>query len=128
MKKIGLLLAAVSLLLVACSEEEGPLKENDYTVKDIRFEKTEGFFNTSHIYIDTEQETFVINPWGWRTKFVKTKEPTTINIKLIDGEGFLGESTEETTIYVNEKEVSEISKEYASEFKTTLEFADKEDR
>lgn len=123
MKKMSFLFAAVSLLLTACSEEEKISKENEYQVKDIRFEKERGFFGNSHIYIDTEKETFVLSPW--EMDFMKTNEDTTINIKLINEKTFLDEWTEEEiTIYLNEQEVSEISKKYASEFKETLEFID----
>lgn len=124
MRKMSFLFAAVSLLLVACNDEpkEKVLKENEYQVKEIRFEKEKGFWNGgSYVYIDTEQETYVSSPDD--VNFVKRKEPgTTILVKLLDHETY-GEITE-TTIYVNQSEVSEISKKYAAEFKETLEFVD----
>lgn len=128
MKPIVLVSIVSSLLLVACGESdeerEKIIKENEYQVKEISFEKWSGLiFDDFSIFVDTEQETFVLNPS--EADFIKTKEPgTTINIKIIDHPKF-GELTE-TTISVNENEVSEISKEYAAEFKETLEFDEKE--
>jgi hypothetical protein len=128
MKPILLVSIVSSLFLVACGESdeerEKILKDDEYQVNELRFEKEKGFmFDDFFIYVDTEQETFVSSPS--KIDFVKTEEPgTTINIKIIDHPKF-GELTE-TTISINKNEVSEISKEYAAEFKKTLEFDEKE--
>jgi hypothetical protein len=130
MKPIVLVSIVSSLFLVACGESdeerEKILKDDEYQVKELRFEKEKGFmFDNFSMFIDTEQETFVLNPG--EADFIKTEEPgTTINIKVIDHPKF-GELTE-TTISINENEVSEISKEYAAEFKETLEFTDNKEK
>lgn len=127
-RPVLLITTVCSLLLVGCgeSEEESEIiiKENEYQVNEIRFEKEKGFmFDDFSIFVDTEQETFVFN--HAEADFIKTKEPgKTINIKVIKDPKF-GELTE-TTISINENEVSKISKEYAAVFKETLEFDEKE--
>lgn len=124
MKKIWLLLI-VTLFLTACGEEKERevIKEDSFAVREISYEYDSSFWDgKSLIYIDTDQETFVLSTY--EVEFIKTDKETSLKKKIIYDNRRMNPERTEFIMYVNEDEVSKISKEYAKTFERTLNFRD----
>lgn len=124
-KKVNVLLILflVSLILTACetTETEVIIKDDIFSIEDIRFEEQD-------IFIDTEVETLVYDTFD--INFRKTNEASYINFRDVENRSLMKMDLisfkypiEKTIdVYINENAVKDISKKYAKEFKETLPF------
>ena len=116
------LLMILITILAACEEEitEKIVREDSFSVEDISFKIEEGFFENSHVmFVDTEQETLVIDVKN--TTFIKSNEPkTTIDVKWLSDETELISDWLEATIFLSEDDIPEISKAYAKKYFETI--------
>lgn len=115
----------VTLFLTACGEEKERevIKEDSFAVREISYEYDSSFWDgKSFIYVDTDQETFVLSTY--EVEFIKTDKETSLNKKIIYDNRRMNPERTEFIMYVNEDEVSKISKEYAKTFERTLKFSD----
>lgn len=90
-----------------------------YVVNDISFKETGWFLNKERkIYIDTEQETLVLNEYD--NLIYKIIERNESYIEIVKTEADIGLEKKEYFIYLTKDKLSEVSKKYSNIFKQTL--------
>lgn len=131
MKKTVFLILFVPIaitILTACGMETEILKEETYTVENLEFVNPINPFDfQSKMTIETDQEQLVVQLRDAR--FIKTNEEiSTIhaewkNEPLSGREDFI-----EAVVYVTKSDVKKISKAYAEQYNTTLNFEIEEEK
>lgn len=123
MKKKFLIVMVAAFFLAACEDlEVKVLKEETYTVENVEF-RGMGFLDDSKVIIDTDKESIVTRTSN--NRFIKTSEPsTTVHIQWMKDPGAIPEEFMESTIYVSESDIKEISRAYTDIFEQTMPFED----
>lgn len=118
-----LILTLSLILLTACDGKENSIKKESLTIEDIRYERGTGFLENDVMYIDTNQETFVLNPGDAEIKKTNKKESYLI-IEKQKVKRFFKHTTviKNYLVYISKNDISKVSRNYAENFKRTLEF------
>lgn len=119
MKKLLFIFILIPVLLSAGCAETEMVKEETYSVENIKFKKGSISDNSNLIIIDTNKESLVVELWD--TQFIKTTEPsTTIHAQWVI-DPLRGELIT-SKIYVSESDIQEISRAYTDKFEETMAF------